>query len=116
MALLLSELAKVSFFGRSLFEVQGPVSRAEKVSDGLAIVRIDRNAGAYTDGRLVAIRAEALRNSIGNTLGGLGVCLGENEDEFVSAVARGHVDGAAMNAKNVCQPAYGFRSHERTVG
>jgi len=115
-ALLSSELAKISLFRRTLLEIQGPVSRAEKVSDGLAIVRIDRDAGTYGDGRLVAIRAQSFGNSIGNAQRRLGVRFGENKYEFVSAVARGNVDCPAMNAKNVCQPADSFCSHEMTVG
>src|SRR5437879_13207199 len=72
-ALLFCELVKVSFFRRALFEIQGPVGGAEKVSDGLAIVRINCDAGAYSDRRFVSIRAHALGNSIRNAQSRLGV-------------------------------------------
>src|SRR5260370_20638133 len=97
-------------FGGAFFEIEDVVGGGEQFIDGLAIVGVDRRAGTDGDRRVVAIGAQALGNSIGNTKGVRRLRFGENEHEFVASVTRRGVHGAAMNAKKVCPTADGFWS------
>jgi len=96
--------------------IEGMVGGGEELFNGLAIVRVDRNPGTYRDRRLVAVGSEALGNSIGNPLSGMGFRLRENEGEFIASVTRRGVNGAGMNAQNVRQAADGIGSDEMAIG
>ena len=87
----------------------------QQLIDGLAILRVDRCAGTYRDRWLVAIAAQSLGNSIGNTQSGMGFRLRKNEHEFVTTITRSGVNCAAMNPKSVCQAADGLGSREMTM-
>jgi hypothetical protein len=98
------------------FSIKGVVGGGEELFNGLAIVRVDGNAGTYRDGRLVTVGSETLSNSIGNPLSSWGFRFRENEGEFIASVTRRSVNGAGMNAENVRQAADGVGSHEMAIG
>src|SRR6267142_2179329 len=102
-------------FRGGFLAIEDMVGGGEEFIDGLAIMRVDSYSGTYGDGWLVAVGAEPLGNTIGNSQRGSGFRFGKNKHEFVPSVTRSGVNSAAMNAKNVSQAADGFAAHEMAV-
>src|ERR1700730_906794 len=71
----------------------------------MAALRIGGDSNAQTKPRNFFIDFQVNADAISNLLGSDFVGFGQNECEFIAAIARGCINRTAMKAKNVCHTA-----------
>jgi len=91
------------------------VGFGEKFFDALAIAAIDGNADAGGEARRFLVIGHYIADAIGDAMGFVGFRFGQYKGEFVSAVARGGVYGAAVDTENIGEPANGAAADEMAV-
>lgn len=97
------------------FCVQILVGFREKFFDAFAVTAVDGDADTCGKRGLLAIGGENFTDAIRNTMGIVLLGFRENEGKFVSAVTRGGINGAAMNAKNISEAADGAAADKMAV-
>ncbi len=98
------------------FEIELGVGGGKKFFDALAVAVADGNADARGKLRLLEIAGHDGANAIGDARGFFVRSFRQNESEFVAAVTRGGVDGAAMDAQDVREPIERVAADEMAVG
>src|SRR5580704_19223384 len=84
----------------AFFGVEILVCFGKKIFNPLAISVVNRNADARRDRRFFLVLRHDYANTICNALCFRVQRLRQNESELIAAVARGGIDGAAMNAQD----------------
>ena len=97
------------------FEVELGVGGGEKFFDALAVAIVDGDADAGGELRLLHVAGHDRTDAVGNALGFFVRSFRQNKSEFVAAIARGGVDGAAMDAQDVPEAIEGVATDEVTV-
>jgi hypothetical protein len=87
----------------------------EKLFDTLAIAAVDGYADTRGDRRLFAVAGENFADATRNSPSFVFLGFRENEGEFVPAISRGGIDGAAVNAENIGEAADGAAADEMAV-
>lgn len=87
------------------FEIELGVGGGKKFFDALAVAVADGNADAGGKLRMFEVAGHDRANAIGDARGFFVRSFRQNESEFVAAVTRGGIDGAAMNAENIGEAA-----------
>src|SRR5260370_1033461 len=104
-----------AFAAAGLFEVELGVGIGEKFFDALAVAVVDGDADAGGDLRLLRVAGHDRADAVSDAFGFFTRSFRQNESEFVAAVARGGVDGAAMDAQDVPESIEGVATDEVTV-
>jgi hypothetical protein len=97
------------------FRVEVAVGFGEKFFDAFAIAAIDGKADAGGERGLFVIVGKHFANAIGHAARFVFLRFRKNKSKFIAAVARGSVDGAAMDAENVGEAANGVAADEMAV-
>ena len=104
-------LAPARFFG-----VELGVGIGEKFFNALAVAVVDGDTDAGGELRALRVAGHDSADTVGDTLGFIVQSLRQNESEFVAAVTRGSVDGAAVNAQDVRESIERMAADEVPVG
>ena len=89
-------LGATLFFGIELL-----IGIGEELFDALAVTFVDGNADTGGEARLLRVAGHHRADTIGDALGLIELRFRKHQGELVATVARGDVDGAAMNTQNV---------------
>ena len=88
-----------------LFRVKIPIRFGEKLFDSFAIPAVDRNADTRGERRLFIVVGHHFANTTGDAPGFVLLGFRENQGEFVTAISRRGIDGAAVYPENIGEPA-----------
>lgn len=99
------ECSDAAFYASSFLRVEILVSFRKKFFDPLAIPVVNRNADARGEPGLFFVLGHDYANAIRDLLRFFVLRLGQDHSELIAAVARGGIDGAAMNAQDGGQAA-----------
>src|SRR5580704_17867059 len=94
------ECGDTALHATGFFRIEILVGLGKKFFDSLSIPTVDRNADARGDPGLVLVLGHDHANAIRYVLGFFVLRFRQNEREFIAPIARGGIDGAAMNAQN----------------
>jgi len=83
-----------------LHAIEGAIGRGEKFFRGVAVLRVGGDAGAGGDGRCFGVGGKLFTDASDDASSNLSSGFGKHERKFVSTVAGGRINGAAMRAKN----------------
>jgi len=108
------ERGNAALYAPGFFGVKILVCLGKKIFDPLAIPAVNRNADARRDRRLFLVLRHDDANTICDALSLHLERLRQNESELIAAVARGGIDGAAMNAQDGGEAAEGSAADEMT--
>ena len=97
------------------FRVEILVRLQQKFFDSLSIAAIDGNADTGGECGLFAVIGEDFPDTAGNTPRFVLLGFRENEGKFVAAIPRGSINGAAVKAENIGEPAEGAAADEMAV-
>jgi hypothetical protein len=98
-----------------LFPVEILVSFRKQGFDTLAITAIDGDADAGGEPRRFIIVSHDFTDAVGHAVRFGLLRFRKNEGEFVATIARGGIDGAAVNAENIREAADGAAADEMAV-
>src|SRR5271168_4194549 len=99
------ECGDAALYATRFFRIEILVSLRKKFFNSLAISLVYRNADACGEFRLLFILRHDRANAIGDALRFGVLRFWQHESELVAAVARGGIDGTAMNAQDRGQAA-----------
>jgi hypothetical protein len=94
------ECGDAALYAPGFFRVEILVRLGKKRLDSFSIPAVYRNSDACGEPRNLLVLRHDCANAIGDALRFGVLRFGQNESELVSAVARGGIDGAAMNAQD----------------
>ena len=97
------------------FRVEILVRLQQKFFDSLSVAAIDGNADTGGECGLFAVIGEDFPDTAGNTPRFVLLGFRENEGKFVAAIPRGSINGAAVKAENIGEPAEGAAADEMAV-
>jgi len=103
-------------FAARFFGVELGVGIGEKFLDALAVAVVDGDADAGGDLRALQVAGHDSADTVGDTLGFVVQSLGQDESEFVAAVTRSGIDGAAVNAQDMSESIERVAADEVPVG
>src|SRR5712692_5643526 len=98
-----------------LFCVEILVRFREQFLDALATAAVDGNADTRGEAWRFIVVGHDFADAICDAARFVFLRLRENQGEFVAAVSRGGIDGAAVNAENIGEAADGAAADEMTV-
>src|SRR6266478_6143794 len=98
-----------------LFCIQIAVCLGEQLFDSLAIAAVHGNAYARGKRRLLVVASQHFANAAGDAPRFILLSFRQDQGEFVAAITRSGVNGAAVNPQNIPKTADGAAAHEVTV-
>ena len=108
------ERGNAAFDAPGFFSVEILVCFGKKIFDPLAIPAVNRNADARRDRRFFLVLRHDDADTICDALRLRVQRLRQNKSELIAAVARGGIDGPAMNAQDGGEAAEGAATDEVT--
>src|ERR1700732_865886 len=99
-----------------LFEIELGVGVGEKFFDALAVAIVDRDTNAGGELRVLGVAGHDRTDTVGDALGFVVQSFRQDESEFVAAIARGGVNGAAVDAQDVRESTERVAADEMAVG
>src|ERR1700738_4609420 len=111
-----SQRGWVALGAAGFFSIELGVRGGEKFFDALAVAVVDGDADAGGELRSLRVAGHDGADAVGDALGFFVQGLGQNESEFVAAVTRGGVDGAAVDAEDVREAIERVAADEVAVG
>src|SRR5580704_4770402 len=103
-----------ALYAASFFRVEILVCFGKKFFDPFSIPAVNRNAYARGEPWLFLVLGHDHANAVCDVLCFRVLRLGQDESEFIAAIARGGIDSAAMNAQDGGQAAEGSAADEMT--
>ncbi len=115
-----STAARIDCAGKALgalglFRVEIPICFGKQRFDALAIATVDGDADAGGETRRFIVVGQDFADTVGHAVGFGFLRLRENQGEFVTAIARGGIDGPTVNAENISKATDGAAADEMTV-